>query len=264
MISVVKIGGSVIGSGDALRAFCKDFAALPSPKLLVHGGGSEAARLQEALGQTPVKIEGRRVTDEDTLKAVTMMYAGWCNKTVVSLLQADGCNAIGLAGCDANVIRADRRPPKLLSDGVTKVDYGYVGDVTAASVNREALLGMLAAGLTPALCAINHDGRGQLLNTNADTIASSLAAALGARLICCFECSGVLADRHDPSSVIPVITPGTFSALKANGTVDSGMIPKIDGALEALRSGAASVTIKHYRDLLRPGGTEISLDGLVH
>lgn len=264
MITVVKTGGSVIGSEAALKRFCKDFAALPSPKLLVHGGGSEAARLQEALGQTPVKIEGRRVTDGDTLKAVTMMYAGWCNKSVVAHLQADGCNAIGLAGCDADVIRAGRRPPRLLSDGVTMVDYGYVGDVTAASVNREALLAMLAAGLTPVFCAINHDGRGQLLNTNADTIASSVAAALGARLVCCFECNGVLSDRHDPSSVIPVITPETFSALKADGTVDSGMIPKIECALEALRTGAASVTIKHYKDLLHPGGTEISLDGQVH
>lgn len=259
MTDVVKIGGGVIDSAEMLDRFCRDFAALPGPKILVHGGGKSAAQLQEALGMKPVKIEGRRVTDADTLKAVTMMYSGWCNKSIVATLQKYGCNAIGLSGCDANVITAAQRAPKTLSDGVTVVDYGYVGDVTPASVDAGVLEALLAAGLTPVLCAINHDGKGQLLNTNADTIASSVAAAVHGRLICCFERKGVLRDKEDPDSVIPHISPELYSELKAEGCVDAGMIPKIDGAMDALRAGAGSVVIKHSEDLLHNGGTTISL-----
>lgn len=259
MTTVVKIGGGVVGSAELLEAFCRDFAALPSPKILVHGGGSEAARLQEALGQVPLKIEGRRVTDADTLKAVTMMYSGWCNKGIVATLQKYGCNAIGLSGCDANVITAAKRAPRTLSDGVTVVDYGYVGDVKPESVNAVVLKSLTDAGLVPVLCAINHDGHGQLLNTNADTVASSVAAAMRGRLICCFECKGVLMDKDDMSSVIPHLTPQSYDRLKAEGRVDAGMIPKLDNAFGALRSGAESVTIKHSQDLLRSEGTIVSL-----
>ena len=230
------------GRRDALlEAFCRDFAALEGPKVLVHGGGALAGRFQKALGIEPVKYEGRRVTDDATLQVVTMVYAGWCNKRVVSLLQAAGCDAIGLS-----------------SDGRT-VDFGWVGDVSPASVRTEFLRLLLGNGLTPVLCAINHDGAGQLLNTNADTVAASVAAALGAGLTTCFEQPGVLADRNDPSSVIPFIDKETYASLKARGIVADGMIPKLDQAFDALAKGAAEVRICHSSALLADAGTTVTL-----
>ncbi len=256
MIQVVKCGGQVLDDPALLEAFCRDFAALEGPKVLVHGGGALAGKVQKSLGMEPVKYEGRRVTDDSTLRVVTMVYAGWCNKQVVSLLQRSGCNAVGLAGCDGNVITAAKRPPKTLSDGRT-VDFGWVGDVTPESVNTDFLRLLLDAVLTPVLCAINHDGAGQLLNTNADTVASSVAAALGARLTTCFEQPGVLLDRDDPSSVIPVIDKARYAALKADGVVADGMIPKLDQAFDALDKGAVQVRICHSAALLSDSGTLI-------
>lgn len=256
MIKVVKCGGQVLDDDRLLEAFCRDFAALAGPKVLVHGGGALAGRFQKALGIEPVRWEGRRVTDDATLQVVTMVYAGWCNKRVVSLLQADGCNAVGLSGCDGSVITASKRPPLTLSDGRT-VDFGWVGDVTPASVRTDFLLVLLERGMTPVLSAINHDGAGNLLNTNADTVASSVAAALGASLITCFEQPGVLRDREDPSSVIPYIDKETYAALKADGTVADGMIPKLDQAFDALARGAREVRICHSSALLTGGGTLI-------
>ena len=256
MIRVVKCGGQVLDDAALLEAFCRDFAALEGPKVLVHGGGALAGRFQKALGMEPVKYEGRRVTDDDTLQVVTMVYAGWCNKQVVSLLQAAGCNAIGLSGCDGSVITAAKRPPKALSDGRV-IDFGWVGDVTPGSVRTEFLHLLLDNGLTPVLCAINHDGKGQLLNTNADTVAASVAAALGAGLTTCFEQSGVLQDRNDPASVIPFIDKDTYASLKADGIVADGMIPKLDQAFDALEKGAAEVRICHSSALLTDGGTLI-------
>ena len=187
MISLYKIGGNVVDDPVALERFCAEFAALEGPKVLVHGGGVRASQVQKALGQQPVKIEGRRVTDAATLEVVTMVYAGSCNKDIVARLQKHGCNAIGLAGCDGGAITARRRPPKTLSDGVTKVDFGFVGDVTPESVNAPMVLRLLDAGLVPVFCAINHDGAGQLLNTNADTVAAAISVALRAKLFYCFE-----------------------------------------------------------------------------
>lgn len=257
MIKVVKVGGNVVDNEEALAAFCRDFAALPGPKVLVHGGGAVASQIQKALGLEPVKVEGRRVTDADTLKVVTMVYSGWCNKHITALLQAQGCNAVGLSGCDASVIKASRRAPRTLSDGVTVVDYGFVGDVCPESVDTGFLNLLLDRGMVPVLCAINHDGAGQLLNTNADTVASSVAAALGAELVCCFEMDGVLADRNDPSSVIPHISAGDFEAMKASGAVSDGMIPKLENAFSAIRKGAAGVTIKNAARLCDGSGTRI-------
>ena len=258
MISVYKVGGNVVDDPAALERFCRDFAAVEGPKVLVHGGGVRASQVQKALGQEPVKVEGRRVTDAQTLEVVTMVYAGWCNKDIVARLQAEGCNAIGLAGCDGGVITARRRPPKTLSDGVTTVDYGFVGDVTPASVNRAFLRQLLDAGLVPVLSAINHDGAGQLLNTNADTVAAAICVALGAKLFYCFEKNGVLCDRNDDQSVIPVLDPQTYQRLKTEGRVADGMIPKIDNAFQALRDGAAGVVIRSA-DLSAPGGTSLTL-----
>ena len=256
MIQVVKCGGQVLDDASLLDAFCRDFAALEGPKVLVHGGGALAGRLQKALGMEPVRLEGRRVTDPETLRVVTMAYAGWCNKQVVALLQSFGCNAVGLAGCDGNVITAAKRPPIALSDGRV-VDFGEVGDVTPASVRTPFLQLLLGGGMTPVLCAINHDGAGNLLNTNADTVAASVAAALGGSLTLCFEQPGVLRDRNDPASVIPLIDPDAYASLKAEGIVADGMIPKLDQAFDALARGAAEVRICHSSALLTGGGTLI-------
>lgn len=259
MIKIVKIGGNVVDNPELLEKFCEDFAKLEGPKVLVHGGGVLASQVQKALGQEPVKIEGRRVTDAETLKVVTMVYAGWCNKNIVSLLQKNGCNAIGLSGCDANVITATKRAPKLLSDGVTLVDYGFVGDVKADSVNVAFLESLLSQGIVPVLCAINHDGQGNLLNTNADTIASSVAVALKGELLYCFEKKGVLYDKDDDNSVIGHIDPDKYTSLKAEGVIADGMIPKLDNSFKALREGASGVVIKHSEDLLLDSGTKLSI-----
>ena len=260
MLKVIKIGGNVIDNEASLQKFCRDFAALKGPKLLVHGGGVMASRVQEQLG-VPVKmVEGRRVTDAETIKVVTMVYAGWAGKHIAASLQSCGCNAMGLAGCDGSVIKASRRAPKLLSDGCTAVDYGLVGDVTKESVNVAFLKTLLDNGITPVLCAISHDGKGNLLNTNADTIASSVASALGAELIYCFEKDGVLMDKNDPKSIIKHINPESYAQLKAEGKIVDGMIPKLDNAFSALRQGSSCVRIKNADALCEPGaGTEISL-----
>lgn len=259
MIHVVKIGGNVVDHPDLLAQFVGDFAALEGPKVLVHGGGVLASQLQERLGLTPRLVEGRRVTDADTLRLVTMVYAGWCNKHLVALLQAAGCNAIGLAGCDGNVIRADKRPPRVV-EGVP-VDYGFVGDVTVEGIRADFIGSLLAAGLTPVFSAINHDGRGRLLNTNADTIAACVATALAAvqpvTLTYCFEKPGVLHDRTDDGSVIATLTPASYAALKAEGRVADGMLPKLDNAFEAIARGVSAVRIKHAANLSNAIGTTL-------
>ena len=260
MLKVIKIGGNVIDNEASLQKFCRDFAALKGPKLLVHGGGVMASRVQEQLGVPVNMVEGRRVTDAETIKVVTMVYAGWASKHIAASLQSCGCNAMGLAGCDASVIKASRRAPKLLSDGCTTVDYGLVGDVTKESVNVAFLKTLLDNGITPVLCAISHDGKGNLLNTNADTIASSVASALGAELIYCFEKDGVLMDKNDPKSIIKHINPESYTQLKAEGKIVDGMIPKLDNAFSALRQGSTCVRIKNADALCEPeAGTEISL-----
>lgn len=242
-----------------LEQFCRDFASLQGPKVLVHGGGVMASELMGRLGMEAQMIEGRRVTDAQTLQTVTMVYAGWCNKHIVALLQKYSCNALGLSGCDASVIKARRRAPRTLKDGKTVVDYGLVGDVDKSSVNADALRKFLEAGLCPVLCAINHDGQGQLLNTNADTVASAVACSINAKLVYCFEKNGVLYDRFDPESIIGRINPLDFTSLVADGKVADGMIPKIENAFKALQDGAAEVVIKNSDALLKDEGTHIVL-----
>ena len=260
MLKVVKIGGKVIDNEAALASFCDSFAALEAPVILVHGGGAMASRVQKSLGHEPVMIEGRRVTDIDAIKDVTMVYSGWCNKHICALLQARGCNALGLSGCDASVIKARRRAPIALSDGSGTVDYGFVGDVDKSCVDVEFLTKMLKMGITPVLCAINHDGQGNLLNTNADTVAQSLASALGAELYCCFEKEGVLADVDDPDSVIPVLSKEEFLHMRRDGSASAGMLPKIENCIKALEEGAASARIMSYERLSElTSGTEIKL-----
>ena len=284
MIKVVKIGGNVVDNPALLREFVKDFAALPGMKILVHGGGVMASQMQKAMGMVPQMIEGRRVTDEDTLRVVTMVYAGWCSKNITALLQAEGCNAIGLSGADGNAIKAMKRAAVYVESLEQDVDYGYVGDVTAESVNAKFIYSLLERGIVPVFNAINHDGKGNLLNTNADTIASSVAIAMAnykyrtprevchrceectfcsddgrlthmTDLIYCFEKDGVLYDKDDDNSVIPEVTKERFEELKAEGVVADGMIPKLSNSFKAIDSGVRKVVIKHARNLLNNKGT---------
>lgn len=251
-ITVVKIGGNVVDNPEALSRFVKAFAALDGPKILVHGGGKEATRLSQRLEIPTTMIEGRRVTSRETLDVVTMVYAGLVNKRIVAMLQAEGCDAIGLSGADANAITATRRPAE-------PVDYGYVGDISPDGVNDRLIASLLDAGLTPVYCAITHDGKGTLLNCNADTIASSVAIGasriLPTDLIYCFEQPGVMEDIERPDSLIPLITPESYADLRARGIVNKGMIPKLDNSFHAIDSGVESVIIKHADNLGNPLGT---------
>ena len=251
-ITVIKIGGNVIDNPTALAAFVRNLVSLEGPKILIHGGGKLATRLAERM-EIPVQmVEGRRITDKATLDIVTMVYAGLINKQIVAALQAAGCNALGLSGADGNIGRAHRRKP-------TPIDYGFVGDIDA--VDSNLLKTLLEAGITPVFSAIMHDGKGNLLNCNADSVAT--AVALGAAaiaptdLVFCFEKRGVLRDAEDDASVISRITAANYAALKAEGAVKGGMIPKIENALKAVEQGVRSVRIKHADDLLHEAGTTI-------
>jgi len=252
-LTIIKIGGNVIDNSANLHQFLLDFTALPGDKILVHGGGKIATELGESLGVEAKMVEGRRITDIETLRIVTMVYAGLINKNMVAQLQAKGSNAIGLTGADGNIIKAKKRPVK-------EIDYGFVGDLDEHSVSAETLDSLLKAGLVPVLCAITHDGDTQLLNTNADTIASSVAVAMSqlyeTRLVYCFEKKGVLKDVNDDGSVVREIKAGEFEALKADGTVQGGMIPKLHNAFEAIKKGVSAVYIGKANELNElAGGT---------
>lgn len=256
-ISVIKIGGNVVDTPDALSSFLRDFRMLAGPKILVHGGGKEATGMCRKLGIETRMIDGRRLTGADTLEVVTMVYAGLINKRIVAQLQSLGIDALGLTGADANLITATRRSPK-------PVDYGFVGDIDPLDVNDCALSGMLREGYTPVICSITHDGHGQLLNSNADTVAMTVAAAASriapVDLIYCFEKAGVLADSSDDSSVVPLITPEIFETMCLTKVVSDGMVPKLTNAFRALRNGVRTVTIKNAGNLLAASGTVVALE----
>lgn len=239
-LTIIKIGGNVIDNSEKLHQFLLDFTALPGDKILVHGGGKIATELGVSLGIEPKMVDGRRITDIETLRVVTMVYAGLINKNMVAQLQAKGCNAIGLSGADGNVIKAVKRP-------VGAVDYGFVGDLDEASVSVATLDSLLKGKLIPVLCAITHDGDTQLLNTNADTIASAVAVAMSSlyetRLVYCFEKKGVLRDVEDETSLVTEIKSGDFETLKQTGVVSGGMIPKLHNAFEAINKGVKAVYI---------------------
>lgn len=252
-LTIVKIGGNVIDNSENLHRFLLDFTAVAGDKILVHGGGKIATALGESLGIEAKMVEGRRITDIETLRIVTMVYAGLINKNMVAQLQAKGCNAIGLTGADGNIIKAKKRPiQKVLSfeedlREEAEVDFGFVGDLDENSVSSVALDNLLKAGMVPVLCAITHDGDSQLLNTNADTIASAVAVAMASlyetQLVYCFEKKGVLKDINDDSSVVREIKSREFEGLKADGTVAGGMIPKLYNAFEAIKKGVSAVYI---------------------
>ncbi|QKG57121.1 acetylglutamate kinase [Hymenobacter sp. BRD128] len=241
-ITIYKIGGAIIDNVADLTKFLHLLAHASGPKILVHGGGKGASTMMRELGLTPQLINGRRVTDAAALDIVVMFYAGKTNKQVVAELQQLGVNALGLSGADGNVIQGVKRPVK-------DIDYGFVGDLTPTGINAPLLQQLLAAGITPVLCPIIHDGHGQLLNTNADTIASAVAVALATSfnvtLHYCFEKNGVLRDVHDDQSVIPQITSATYAELKQQGIIADGMLPKLENAFSALNQGVGKVIISH-------------------
>ena len=235
---VIKIGGNIIDDAGKLASFLRDFAAIPGKKILVHGGGKLATRMAEQLGIEQKMVDGRRITDAETLKIVTMVYAGYINKNIVAALQAAHCNAIGLCGADGDVILAHRRQHPVL-------DFGFVGDVDA--INTDLLGTLLEKNITVVLAPLTHNQQGQLLNTNADTIAQETARALSGQysveLIYSFEKSGVLLDAEDDTTVIPEISPVYYQQLKASQKIFAGMIPKLDNAFAALNSGVHKVII---------------------
>jgi acetylglutamate kinase len=237
-LTVIKIGGNVIDDDDVFEDCLNKIARAQTPIVLVHGGGKIATTVGERLGVQAVMIEGRRVTDKATLEIVTMVYGGLVNKRIVAGLQARGVNALGLSGADGDLVRARKRP-------VGEIDYGFVGDIER--VREERLRRLLETGFTPVFAPLAHDGAGAMLNVNADTVASEIAAALAAtrsvRLLYCFDKPGVLRAPDDDASLIPRLDAKEYESLRASGAIAKGMIPKLDNAFAALRRGVFSVSI---------------------
>ncbi len=238
-LTIVKVGGAVVEDESQLSQLLANFSAIPGKKLLVHGGGRRATKVASELGIESKMINGRRITDAKMLEVVTMVYGGLVNKNLVARLQAHGVNALGLTGADIDVIRSHKRPVK---DGI---DYGFVGDVDRA--NGEMLNTLIQAGITPVIAPLTHDGQGNILNTNADTMASETAKALASyfdvTLIFAFEKAGVLQDPDDDSSVIPVINRDLYNQYVEKGIISGGMMPKIENALAAIEAGVKRVII---------------------
>ncbi len=260
MLKVIKIGGNIVDNPEKLDRFLSDFVNLEGDKVLVHGGGKVATKISAALGIETRMIDGRRVTDAETIQVVTMVYAGLVNKTITARLNALGCGTIGLSGADGRLILSKKRPPVMAGEPPAMTDFGLVGD--PMSVNTDLLSRLTSEGYTVAIAPITADHTGQLLNTNADTVASTLAIAMArvteTHLVFCFEKEGVLRDVDDPASLIPVITPGEHAELKAQGVVHTGMLPKLDNAFKAIEKGVASVSICNAESISQPGcGTKL-------
>lgn len=252
-VTVVKVGGAVVEDVAQLERLLADFCAIEGRKVLVHGGGRSATHMAARLGIESRMVNGRRITDSDMLDVVTMVYGGLVNKRLVARLQASGVNALGLTGADIDVMRSHRRPPVKVktasADGretvETEVDFGFVGDVDRA--DGRALAALIEQGITPVMAPLTHDGQGNMLNTNADTIAAETAKALApyyeVTLIYSFEKAGVLVNPDDDTTMIPEITRESFAAMRADGTISGGMLPKIENALAAIDNGVARVII---------------------
>ena len=255
-ISIIKIGGNIIDNEVNLASFLSAYAAVEGKKILIHGGGKLATKMATDLDIPQQMVDGRRITDAATLKIVTMVYAGYINKNIVAVLQSKNVNALGICGADANIVPAHKRIN-------ATTDYGFVGDIDA--VDTEKITAFLQAGLSLVVAPITHDGAGQLLNTNADTMAQAIATALSSKyevsLVYSFERKGVLSSIADGNSVIPIINPQNYAALKESGQVNEGMIPKLDNAFEALHKGVSRVIIGDALDLVAllngSGGTTI-------
>lgn len=259
MIHVVKIGGNIIDNKEALQQFLNDFASIQGSKILIHGGGKIATEVAGKLGIAQQLIDGRRITDALTLDVITMVYAGLINKNMIASLQSLGCESIGVCGADGNLISAQKRVVK-------DIDYGFVGDHLI--VNTSFLYTLLQSDKTVVIAPITHDTKGQLLNTNADTIAESIASALAEKeavqLIYCFDKKGVLEDVNDKNSVIKSLNDSQVAILKSEGKIHTGMIPKIDNALKTIQKGVQTVIIGHASEIKNLvngiGGTKIMKD----
>ncbi|SFA96923.1 N-acetylglutamate kinase [Flavobacterium swingsii] len=239
-LQIIKIGGNVVDDAVLLDQFLYDFVQIKTPKILIHGGGKIATELAQKLNVVQTMIEGRRVTDSETLKIATMVYAGLVNKNIVAKLQSNQCNAIGLSGADANVISGKKR-------NHPTIDFGFVGDIVSININQ--IISFINQGLTPVFCPIIHDSEGTLLNTNADTIATQIAIELAktyqVNLSFCFEKKGVLRNPNDDESYIPVINRPEYERLKASKIISNGMIPKLDNAFDAINNGVHKVLLYH-------------------
>lgn len=251
-LTIIKVGGKIVEQEKSLNQLLKDFAKIPGLKMLVHGGGRSATALATRMGVETQMIDGRRVTDKEMLEIVTMVYGGLVNKKIVAGLQAIGIDALGLTGADLNAIRSERRP-------ANPIDYGFVGDVK--EVNAEMLASILSMQIVPVMAPLTHDGEGQMLNTNADTIAGETAKGLADKfdvtLIYCFEKKGVLRDENDDLSVIPSINKNDFAELVSTKIVSGGMIPKLTNAFEAIDKGVKEVIITQANDIQGLEGTRI-------
>ena len=253
-LTLIKVGGAIVEDEAQLNSLLQHFTAIEGRKVLVHGGGRRATQVAAQLGIESKMVNGRRITDAEMLQVVTMVYGGLVNKNLVAKLQAQGVNALGLTGADMDVLRSHRRPIK------NGVDYGFVGDVDKADGAR--LQQLIEQGITPIMAPLTHDGAGNILNTNADTIAAETAKALApyydVTLIFCFEKAGALADANDDSTVIPTINHEDFSRYVADGTISGGMIPKIENALAAVDAGVERVIITLANAIDGKHGTVIS------
>lgn len=251
-LTIVKVGGKIVEEEESLKDLLRDFSQIEGFKVLVHGGGRSATKLSERLGIESRMVNGRRVTDAETLRVVTMVYGGLVNKTIVAGLQALGVNALGLTGADMNLICSEKRP-------VAEVDYGFVGDVKEVNAGKLALL--IREGIVPVLAPLTHDGKGHILNTNADTIAGETAKALAEHfdvtLVFCFEKKGVLRDENDDESVIPKLTRTEFGHLVEEGIIAGGMIPKLENAFEAVDAGVKEVVITQASEIHGGKGTRV-------
>jgi len=251
-LTLVKVGGKIVEEPATLQQLLADFSKIEGYKVLVHGGGRSATAIATKLGIESTMVNGRRVTDEETLKVVTMVYGGLENKQIVAGLQAMGVNALGITGADLNYMRSDKRPVK-------EVDYGFVGDVK--EVNADILADLIARGVVPVLAPLTHDAKGNMLNTNADTIAGEAAKALATHfevtLMYCFEKKGVLLSETDDDSVIDVITPQLFEKYVNEGIISGGMIPKLENAFEAINAGVKQVVITRADFIHTDAGTKI-------
>ena len=251
-ITIIKVGGKIVEEEASLTALLDRFAAIDGRKVLIHGGGRSATRIAGLLGIESRMVDGRRITDSETLKVVTMVYGGLVNKNIVAGLQARGVNALGLTGADCNIIKAHKRPVKT-------IDYGFVGDVECA--DGDMLSRLIEQGITPIIAPLTHDGKGTMLNTNADTMAAETAKALATvydtTLIYCFELPGVMRDPEDADSLISTITGESYKALLAEGIISGGMIPKMENAFNAINNGVSRVIITKADAIDGTQGTHI-------
>lgn len=253
-LTIIKVGGKIVEEQASLKQLLSDFSHIEGNKLLVHGGGRSATKLAEQLGIESHMVNGRRITDAETLKVVTMVYGGLVNKNIVAGLQSIGVNALGLTGADLNLMRSEKRP-------VTDIDYGFVGDVKEVNIN--ILASLISQGVVPVLAPLTHDKQGHLLNTNADTIAGETAKAMAqvfeVSLVYCFEKKGVLMNENDDDSVIPNINKQHFEELVKQGVVQGGMIPKLENAFASLNAGVKEVIITSASELGNSEGTTVKL-----